>query len=94
MRIMWTPQAAQDRADIWDYLFNVNPQAAIEMDVRFSESITRLIQHPQSAPLGLIKGTRDLIPHPHYRIVYEFDLDTVWLLAIVHTARKWPPTAE
>jgi hypothetical protein len=30
MKIIWTKEAAQDRADIWDYLHAVNPKAAIE----------------------------------------------------------------
>lgn len=39
MNIVWTPEAIQDRADIWDYLHARNPQAAIEMDSRFSQCI-------------------------------------------------------
>jgi plasmid stabilization system protein ParE len=42
MKIIWTPAAAQDRADIWDYLQAANPRAAIEMDLRFSEAVHRL----------------------------------------------------
>ena len=94
MRIMWTPQAAQDRADIWDYLHAFNPRAAIDIDARISGSVSRLIQHPRGAPLGLIKGTRELSPHPNYRIVYEIDQKIVWVLAIIHTARQWPPSAR
>jgi plasmid stabilization system protein ParE len=35
-------------------------------------------------------GTRELIPHESYRLVYEVEGDTVWILALVHTARMWP----
>ena len=42
MRIIWTPAAAQDRADIWDYLYTVNPKAAVDMDDRFTEAMSRL----------------------------------------------------
>ncbi|WP_437180928.1 type II toxin-antitoxin system RelE/ParE family toxin [Pseudomonas azerbaijanoccidentalis] len=45
MKIIWTKEAAQDRADIWDYLHAVNPKAAIEMDARFSGAITRLAHY-------------------------------------------------
>lgn len=41
---------------------------------------------------GQIPGTRELIPHESYRLVYEVLADTVWILALVHTARPWPPT--
>jgi len=63
MRIIWTREAAQDRADIWDYLYAINPKAAIDMDNRFSDAISRLAQHPDSGPAGIIAGTRELIPH-------------------------------
>lgn len=39
-----------------------------------------------------IAGTRELIPHESYRLVYEVQADAVWILALVHTARLWPPT--
>ena len=40
---------------------------------------------------GQIPGTRELIPHESYRLVYEVQADTVWILALAHTARLWPP---
>ncbi|MBM6444293.1 type II toxin-antitoxin system RelE/ParE family toxin [Pseudomonas mohnii] len=91
MRIIWTREAAQDRADIWDYLYAINPKAAIDMDNRFSDAISRLAQHPESGPAGIIAGTRELIPHQSYRIVYEQAVNAIWILALVHTSRQWPP---
>lgn len=91
MKLFWTPQAAQDRADIWDYLHDLNPQAALEMDTRFSQSAKQLTLHPQAGRPGLIAGTRELIPHQSYRLVYQLHQDAVWILALVHTARQWPP---
>ena len=90
MRIIWTPAAAQDRADIWDYLQAANPRAAIEMDLRFSEAVHRLSDNPLIGRAGIIAGTRELIPHPSYRLVYQTERDAVWIMALVHTARTWP----
>jgi plasmid stabilization system protein ParE len=39
---------------------------------------------------GEIAGTRELIPHESYRVVYEVNADAVWILALVHTALPWP----
>ncbi|RON18785.1 type II toxin-antitoxin system RelE/ParE family toxin [Pseudomonas frederiksbergensis] len=91
MKIIWTPTAAQDRADIWDYLHAVNPQAAIDMDNRFKNAISRIAQYPESGPVGIIAGTRELIPHQSYRVVYELGPDAIWILALAHTSRQWPP---
>jgi toxin ParE1/3/4 len=61
------------------------------MEELFSNAAARLADHPKLGRPGKISGTRDLIPHESYRLVYEIDGDTVWVLALVHTARQWPP---
>jgi plasmid stabilization system protein ParE len=43
---------------------------------------------------GKIPGTRELIPHESYRLVYEIAGESVWVLALVHTARQWPPIRD
>ncbi len=92
MTLIWTPEALQDRFDIWDYIANDNPHAAARMDELFSEAANRLIEHPRLGRTGRVPGTRELVAHEHYILVYEIDADnTVWILALVHTARLWPP---
>ncbi|CAI8765886.1 toxin ParE1/3/4 [Pseudomonas sp. IT-P218] len=73
------------------YLHTVNPEAAIDMDSRFSDAMSQLAQYPESGPAGIIAGTRELIPHQSYRIVYEQAVNAIWILALVHTSRQWPP---
>ncbi|MGE8153947.1 type II toxin-antitoxin system RelE/ParE family toxin [Pseudomonas vancouverensis] len=90
MKIIWTKEAAQDRADIWDYLYAVNPKAAIDMDSRFSDAASLLAQYPESGPAGIISGTREIIPHSSYRMVYQLESEAIWILALVHTSRQWP----
>jgi plasmid stabilization system protein ParE len=40
---------------------------------------------------GALQGTRELLPHPSYRMVYAVGVDEIAILAIVHTSRQWPP---
>ena len=91
MRVFWTAAAQQDRADIFDYISLDNPPAALGMDELFAESAARLAEYPLMGRSGTIAGTREVIPHPSYRLVYEVDDQAVWILALVHTARLWPP---
>lgn len=90
MRVIWASAAEQDRADIIDYISQDNPLAAIRMDELFAETAGRLAKHPHLGKAGLISGTRELIPHESYRLVYEVQDNTVWILALMHTARMWP----
>jgi addiction module RelE/StbE family toxin len=91
VKIRWTPEAEQDRRDVWDYLASENPNAAAMMDQLFGLAAQRLSTFPHLGHAGTIPGTREIFPHESYRLVYESDGDTVWLLALVHTARQWPP---
>lgn len=91
MKVRWTPEAEQDRDDVWEYIANDNSLAAIAMDELFGESAAKLAGYPLMGRAGQITGTRELIPHESYRLVYEVDGDTVWILALVSTARRWPP---
>ena len=91
MKILWTPEAQQDRADVWDYIAAKNPQAAARLDELFSDATAQLAAHPMLGRTGKIPGTRELIPYESYRLVYEISDETVWILTLVHTARLWPP---
>jgi addiction module RelE/StbE family toxin len=76
VRVVWTPEAQQDRFDVWDFIAADNPRAAARMDELFSDAATTLAQHPQLGKAGKIPGTRELIPHESYRLVYEIDGET------------------
>ena len=94
MKVFWTPEAEQDRDDIWLHIAADNPRAAGRMDELFSDAAARLADHPKLGRPGKIPGTRELIPHENYRLVYEIDGETVWVLTLLHTARQWPPARE
>lgn len=91
MIVRWTRQAINDRASIFDYLVQKNPLAALSLDTAFEQAGTQLGQFPHSGKIGLVLGTRELLPHPSYRLVYEVGDGEVAILAIIHTSRQWPP---
>lgn len=94
MRVVWTPEALQDRDDIWNYIATENPHTAARMDQLFSDAAGSLSEFPKRGRPETVSGTRELIPHERYRLVYEIEGETVWVLALVHTARQWPPLRE
>lgn len=91
MKVIWTPEAEQDRIDIWDYIAADNLQAAASMDELFSDAVAKLAEYPMLGKQGKISATRELVPHENYRLVYEVNQEIVWILALVHVARMWPP---
>ena len=91
MKVVWTPEALEDRTDIWDTIAADSPTAAVRIDELFSNAAARLTQHPLLGKPGKVSGTRELIPHESYRLVYEVSGETVWILTLIHTSRRWPP---
>lgn len=91
MKVVWLPAAKRDRAEIVDFIAVDNRTAAARMDELFMAAAARLGRFPQLGRPGKIPGTRELIPYENYRLVYEVEADTVWVMALVHTARQWPP---
>ena len=82
MRVFWTPEALQDRIDIWDYISVDNPSAALKIDLIFSESASRLADHPQMGRTGKTTVTREWVVHASYRMVYEVSDESICSEAI------------
>ncbi len=83
-----------DRAQIFRHIEAQDPDAAIRMDELFTKAVSRLQHFPFMGRRGAITGTREIIPHESYRVVYQVEAQAVSILMIIHTARKWPPNKE
>jgi toxin ParE1/3/4 len=91
MRLFWTLDATQDRDEIYDYIEADNPSAALALDELFSEKAGRLIDHPGLGRPGRVAGTRELVAHHNYILVYDVVGELVRVLRVMHAARQWPP---
>lgn len=91
MRLIWTPPALSDREHIWLHIAHDNPAAAASMDSLFDAAAERLRDFPETGKLGATLGTREIVPHKSYRLIYTIDADTIWIVALIHVARQWPP---
>ncbi len=90
MKVRWTPEAEQDRYNVVEYIAADNPRAAVKMDELFGDSVAMLANFPLMGRNGVVSGTRELILHENYRLVYDVEDECVWILALVHIARQWP----
>lgn len=90
MKIQWTRLASEDRSRIREYIAQHNLSAAIEMDNRIGESVSGLYDHPEKAPPGRVAGTRELVIHPRFVIVYRIVSDGIHIIRVLHTAQQWP----
>lgn len=92
MELFWTPEATRDRDEIYDYIEADNPAAALALDELFSEKAGRLVDHPGLGRLGRVAGTRELVAHRNYILVYDQVGEIVRILRVLHAAQQWPPS--
>ena len=92
VRLVWTRPASLDRKEIREYIARDNPAAAVALDALISEKVARLIDHPGLGRPGRVAGTRELIVHRNYILIYDITQgqDLVRVLRVLHAARQWP----
>lgn len=92
MKTIWTRRALNDRDRIYSHIEEDDPQAALTLDEHFERRSAQLASHPLLGRTGRVNGTRELVVHHNYILIYDIVGDTVRILRILHAARKWPPS--
>ncbi len=90
MRIFWAKRARLARNALIEFIAQDNALAAIEIDDTITAASRRLAEFPLMGKAGRIAGTRELIVHEHYALVYELENDSLTILMVLHSSRQWP----
>lgn len=92
MRIYWTDPAKRHLEEIEAYITADNPLAAIDVVMLILSVTSRTLSfHPYAGKKGRVEGTRELlIPGLPYIVAYRPIADRLEILAVIHTARRWP----
>ncbi|MBD8807714.1 MULTISPECIES: type II toxin-antitoxin system RelE/ParE family toxin [Pseudomonas syringae group] len=90
--IVWLQAAVNDLSSIILYIANENPSAARRLKSRLQAAPLPLAEHPYLFPLGRVSGTRELVAHPNYIIVYRIASDRVEIVNVLHSRQTYPLT--
>lgn len=92
MKIRWTRSASDDLEEIEAYLAEKNPIAAIEQILSILDQVEELLPvYPEIGPEGRIASTRErVIVGTKFIAIYQVTGETLDILRILHSARKWP----
>ena len=92
-QINWTEEAEQDLESILlCYLEQAGLRVAEAVYNRIRDQVGQLDAFPESTRIGRVQGTREcVISRLPYIAVIEVSHETVTVLSVVHTARKYPP---
>lgn len=73
-----------------EFIARDKPLAAIAWDEKVEQSAERLLQQPRMGRNGRVPGTRELVIHPNYILVYREAAAKLEILRVLHAAQKWP----
>lgn len=86
--------AETDRDNIFDYIAQDNPQAALDLDEDFAAKAAAAARRPKLYRVGRVRGTREIVVRPNYVMVYRIEGDAVVILRVLHAAQQWLPAGE
>lgn len=91
MHVRWTRTALANLDEEAAYIAQSNPQAAADIVERVEKAVQLLADFPAMGRPGRVSGTRELVVNDTpYIVPYRVRGETVHLLRVFHTARKWP----
>jgi plasmid stabilization system protein ParE len=74
----------------YEYIKQDSPSSAKALAERIIKSIDMASEHPEIGRPGRVETTREVIvPHSPFIVVYRYKKDTVEIITIFHTSRKW-----
>jgi len=89
--VRWSKRALRNLSEIHAYIADENPAAADRQIARFFRSAEGLLTFPRKGRPGRTEGTRELVvPGTSHIVVYEILESAVFIIAILHGARRWP----
>lgn len=91
MKVRWRPAAEVDRDRIIDYIAQDDPVAAIDLGDAIDRRVAELPKYPKLYRVGRVKGTREMVVHPNYIVVYRIVRSAIEILRVLHSAQQWPP---
>ncbi len=91
MRVVWSAEALSEIQAIIDYIAADDPAAALALAGRILDVVdTTLSVNPNMGRPGRVAGTRELVAHGSYLVVYQVGAERVEVLTVRHGARLWP----
>jgi toxin ParE1/3/4 len=90
LSIIWRRSASDDLATILAYIANEDPQAARRLKERVESAVLPLAQHPYLYRHGRVPGTREVVIHPNYILVYRIDAECIEVVSVLHSRQEYP----
>lgn len=90
LQLLWSDPAKANLRKILDYIAEEDAGAALRLRSRIDEMIMPTLEHPYLFRPGRLAGTREIVVHPNYIVVYKVAAEHIEVVRVLHTRRKYP----
>ena len=94
MALKWTKTALDNLGKIADYIAKDNLERAKTFIQEIREETNLLVEFHSVGRAGRVVGTRELVAHKNYIVVYRLKGVDVQIIRIHHVAQKYPDRFE
>lgn len=88
--IKWTDEAKTDLYSLIAFIAEENPYAAESLLQRLEDCVLPAAEHPYMFRLGRVAGTREIVAHPNYILIYQVVNDHIRVLNVLHSRQEYP----
>lgn len=88
--VVWLDSAVADLTAIMTFIAGEDPGAARRLKNRLEAATLPLSEHPYLYPGGRVPGTRELVAHPNYVLVYRVAPSQIEIVSVLHSRQEYP----
>lgn len=90
MALRWTETARAELRAITRYISQYSPTGARMVNEAIRHALEMAQEYPEGFREGRVSGTREIVAHPNYVVVYELDRQGILVLSVLHSRREYP----
>ncbi len=90
LNLIWEADALLQYEVLIEFVNERHPVAATALARRIDEAVERACLFPHIGRPGRVSGTRELIAHPNYIVVYQITETAIDVLRLLHARQHYP----
>jgi toxin ParE1/3/4 len=90
LQIRWRGSARRKLDAIFEFVSADSPVAARALRDRIQQAVIPASDHPEMFRPGRVPGTREIVAHPNYIVVYRIMADHIEVVSVIHSRQEYP----
>ena len=90
LNLIWETDSRSQFKAILNFIGGRDLNAAIRIRLLILERVERLRSFPEIGRPGRVAGTRELIVHPNYVVIYQVKDNAIDILRVLHSRQRYP----